>query len=57
MPEAQEIGVPVPTGRFDAATGYWIFRQQSVNKPEHQNLIVDGIVSPAHGTFYAHGAA
>jgi hypothetical protein len=48
---AGSIGVPQATGHFDAATGFWIFYVQSSFK--HQ--IVDGIVSPAHGTHYSPG--
>ena len=46
---AASIGVPQATGRFDAVTGFWIFDVQASFK--HQ--IVDGVVSPAHGTHYA----
>ena len=48
---AGSIGVPQPTGHFDAATGFWIFYVQSSFKRQ----VVDGVVSPAHGTHYAPG--
>jgi len=45
------IGVPQVTGHFDAATGFWIYHTQRINR----NLTVDGVVSPAHGAHYAPG--
>ena len=51
------IGVPNVTGRFDASTGFWIYHAQYVHKKRgHTHQIIDGIVSPAHGTTYASGA-
>jgi hypothetical protein len=46
------IGMPQPTGNFDAATGFWIFYTQA---GQRRGVIVDGIVSPAHGAHYAPG--
>jgi hypothetical protein len=48
---AGNIGVPQPTGHFDAATGFWIYYVQGSFKRQ----IVDGVVSPAHGTHYSPG--
>jgi hypothetical protein len=46
------LGLPQPTGRFDAATGFWIFYMQKFRKTRHPVQIVDGVVSPAHGFGY-----
>ena len=46
------INVPNVTGRFDAATGFWIYHTQKVNKNAQPGQIVDGVVSPAHGEHY-----
>jgi len=54
---AAEIGVPDENGRFDATTGFWIFRIQHYYKQQHPAQIIDGVVSPAHGATYAHGIA
>jgi hypothetical protein len=51
---ATSMGVPQPTGRFDAVTGFWIFYAQNIFKARHGE-IVDGVVSPAHGAHYAPG--
>ena len=48
-----KIGLPAVTGNYDAATGFWIYHVQFVQKHSHPNQIVDGIVSPAHGSSYA----
>jgi hypothetical protein len=50
---AASIGVPQVTGHFDAATGFWIYHAQRLNK----SATVDGVVSPAHGTQYAPGGS
>jgi hypothetical protein len=50
-----EVSIDVPnlTGKFDAATGFWIYHVQSrVKDGGHPNQIVDGVVSPAHGSVY-----
>jgi hypothetical protein len=49
------IGVPQLTGQFDAATGFWIFHVQHSLKRQIGGQIVDGVVSPAHGSHYAPG--
>jgi hypothetical protein len=49
---AVNIGVPQVTGHFDAATGFWIYHAQRIYR---QKMIVDGVVSPAHGAQYAPG--
>jgi hypothetical protein len=48
---AGSIGVPQPTGHFDAVTGFWIYQVQN----SAEGRIVDGVVSPAHGAHYAPG--
>ena len=48
-----KIGLPAVTGNYDAATGFWIYHVQFIQKRTHPNQIVDGIVSPAHGASYA----
>jgi len=48
---AASIGVPQATGRFDAATGFWIYETQHGRRGQ----VVDGVVSPAHGAHYAPG--
>lgn len=48
-----KIGLPAATGNYDAATGFWIYHVQFIQKRSHPNQIVDGIVSPAHGSSYA----
>jgi hypothetical protein len=47
-----KIGVPAATGTYDAATGFWIYHVQFVQKRSRPNQVVDGIVSPAHGSSY-----
>jgi hypothetical protein len=54
---AAQVGAPEISGRFDAATGFWIFRIQHYYKQQYSAQIVDGVVSPAYGGMYAHGAA
>jgi hypothetical protein len=50
---ATSVGVPATTGRFDAATGFWIFFvQSSLSKHGLSGEVVDGIVSPARGSHY-----
>ena len=50
------VGVAQPTGHFDAVTGFWIFHVQNRIKQQiAPSQIVDGVVSPAHGTHYAPG--
>ncbi|HEX4593591.1 MAG TPA: hypothetical protein VH157_04920 [Bryobacteraceae bacterium] len=56
----KSIGYPQITGHFDAATGFWIYDAQVTTKkrPELKlgATVVDGIVSPAHGSHYGpHG--
>ena len=48
-----KIGLPSVTGNYDAATGFWIYHVQRVQKRSHPLQIIDGIVSPAHGASYA----
>jgi hypothetical protein len=48
-----KIGVPSVTGTYDAATGFWIFYTQAIQKSSHPHQIIDGIVSPAHGSAYS----
>jgi hypothetical protein len=48
---AGSIGVPQTTGRFDAATGFWIYEAQH----DFKSPGLDGVVSPAHGAHYAPG--
>jgi len=48
-----KIGLPSVTGSYDAATGFWIYHVQRVQKRSHPLQIIDGIVSPAHGASYA----
>lgn len=51
-----QVGAANPTGHFDSVTGFWIFRvQERVKALIARSQIVDGIVSPAHGTHYAPG--
>lgn len=47
------IGMPAVTGSFDAATGFWIYHLQNMQRRSHPQQIVDGIVSPARGATYA----
>jgi len=48
---AASIGVPQLTGHFDASTGFWIYQTQNSMRGQ----VVDGVVSPAHGTHYSPG--
>jgi hypothetical protein len=48
---ATSLGIPQPTGRFDAVTGFWIYFTQGFFKGQ----TVDGVVSPARGAHYAPG--
>ncbi len=49
---AADIGLPNLTGKFDAATGFWIFRFQEVDRRKNPTQVIDGIVSPATGGRY-----
>src|SRR5262249_24655500 len=53
---SKSVGLPSITGSYDAATGFWIYDTQVFTKKQHPNVIVDGVVSPAHGSMYAAGA-
>jgi len=45
------FGLPQPSGRFDAVTGFYIYRLQVKN--EHAaGRTIDGAVSPARGASY-----
>ena len=48
------FGLPAPTGRFDALTGFYIFQTQASvrNLPFGRGEIVDGCVSRARGASY-----
>jgi len=52
-PAEVKIFLPSVTGRFDAATGFWIFYVQRMLKGIHPLQIIDGVVSPARGACYA----
>ena len=54
-----KFGLPQLNGLFDAVTGLWIFHIQNLLKNRYgvRHQVVDGIVSPAHGSAFAHGAA
>src|SRR6476660_774668 len=47
------LGMPQPSGHFDAATGFWIFYIQYDYKQHFGGTQIDGVVSPAHGSHYA----
>jgi hypothetical protein len=48
--------VPPPNGRFDPATGFFIYHLQAkVSAGGSNNSIVDGVVSPARGVIYGGG--
>lgn len=55
-PKFKAMGYPQVTGRFDSATGFWIYLFQDTTKRRSElhlgDTIVDGIVSPAHGSHY-----
>ena len=52
-PRAASIGVPQVSGNFDAATGFWIYYTQDWLKGHgNSGQVVDGVVSPAHGSAY-----
>jgi hypothetical protein len=52
---AAEIGLPAISGRFDAATGFWIYRFQDIDRRKSPSTVIDGIVSPARGGSYGGG--
>jgi hypothetical protein len=53
---SSSVGAAQPTGHFDAVTGFWIFWvQDRVRALISHSQIVDGVVSPAHGTHYSPG--
>jgi len=53
---SSSVGAAQPTGHFDAVTGFWIFWvQERTRALISHSQIVDGVVSPAHGTHYAPG--
>ena len=47
VPGTEGIQHPAPNGRFDATTGFWIYRFQDGLKRHGVHTIVDGTVSPA----------
>jgi hypothetical protein len=52
-PDVQMLGLPQPTGKFDALTGFYVYLwEHYAHRP-----VIDGIVSPAHGLTYAPQAA
>jgi hypothetical protein len=55
---AKQVGLPQVTGSYEAVTGFWIYDTQNFIKTKrgHPNMVVDGIVSPAHAAFYNPGA-
>lgn len=50
-----KLGVPAPTGEFDAITGFHIFNIQNFVKKKKPGTVVDGCVSPARGISYGGG--
>lgn len=54
LTQSGRTGVMAPqlTGRFDAATGFWIYYLQSTLRTGGAG-VVDGIVSPARGASFA----
>lgn len=42
-----ELGVPSPTGRFDAVTGFYIYDIQANARHHARHTVVDGVVTPA----------
>ena len=52
---ASEIGLPTVSGRFDAATGFWIYRFQDIDRKKTPSSIIDGVISPARGSSYGGG--
>jgi hypothetical protein len=50
-----KLGVPAPSGEFDAVTGFHIFNIQNFVKKKRPGTIVDGCVSPARGISYGGG--
>jgi hypothetical protein len=54
-PVGSRIGMPTPHGKFDAVTGFWIYHLQNAQRSRHPGQVVDGIVSPAHGSAYGPG--
>ena len=47
-----KLGVPFPSGQFDAVTGFHIFNIQNFLKKSRSGTIVDGCISPARGLSY-----
>lgn len=53
---SNKVGPAQPTGHYDSVTGFWIFWvQDRVKNLITHSQIVDGIVSPAHGSHYSPG--
>ncbi|MBS1828841.1 MAG: hypothetical protein JST93_26295 [Acidobacteria bacterium] len=55
-----DMGIPFPTGRFDAITGYYIFAIQLSARRNLPGTVIDGAISPvpagqlhyrSHGTY------
>jgi hypothetical protein len=53
--QGTKLGVPAPSGKFDAITGYHIFFVQHFAQKRRPGAIVDGCVSPARGISYGGG--
>ena len=52
---ASEIGLPAISGKFDAATGFWIYRFQDLDRRKMPSNVIDGTISPARGGSYGGG--
>lgn len=51
---AAKVGIPRPTGNFDAVTGFWIYHFQKIQHASGAKaVIIDGLVSPARAADYA----
>ncbi len=47
--------LPQPSGTYDPLTGFYIFYLQAKIRRSTPASIVDGVISPAHGTIYGGG--
>ena len=55
-PAGSGVGFPAVTGHFDSATGFWIYYTQHKHHSKNPHQVIDGVVSPAHGSTYFPGS-
>lgn len=52
VPGTEGMARPLVNGRYDAVTGFWIYRFQDGMKRHGAHTVVDGVVSPARAVSF-----